>query len=211
MGAVIRLAREEDAWGMLEIYTPIVRETAISFELDPPSVEELQHRVATYLDFAPWLVCCRQESILGYAYASQHRVREAYQWSVDVSVYVNERFRNQGVATALYKSLFGCLALQGFYNAYAGITQPNAVSVTLHEGLGFQPVAKYLIIGLGDFVRAEIELQFFNGNQRFFFTHQKMLIFITGRVHRFNQLFEFQFPKKRNSYYQQDRNNQNQF
>ena len=147
MGAVIRLAREEDAWGMLEIYTPIVRETAISFELDPPSVEELQHRVATYLDFAPWLVCCRQESILGYAYASQHRVREAYQWSVDVSVYVNERFRNQGVATALYKSLFGCLALQGFYNAYAGITQPNAASVALHESLGFQLVGIYRGVG----------------------------------------------------------------
>ena len=97
MGAVIRLAREEDAEGMLEIYAPIVRETAISFELDPPSVEELQHRVATYLNFAPWLVCCRQESILGYASASQHRVREAYQWSVAVSVYVNERFRNQRV------------------------------------------------------------------------------------------------------------------
>ena len=77
--------------------------------------------------------------------------------------------------------------------------------------LRFQPVAKLLIIGRGDFVRAEIELQFFNGNQRFFFTHQKMLIFITGRVHRFHQLLEFQFPKKRNSYCQQDRNDQNQF
>ena len=77
--------------------------------------------------------------------------------------------------------------------------------------LGFQPVAKLLIIGLGDFVRAEVELQFFNGDQRFFFTYQKMLILITGRVYGFHQLFEFQLPKKRDSYCQQDRNDQNQF
>jgi L-amino acid N-acyltransferase YncA len=50
-------------------------------------------------------------------------------------------------ATALYRSLFALLALQGFYNAYAGITLPNPASIGLHESLGFQPVGVYRAVG----------------------------------------------------------------
>jgi L-amino acid N-acyltransferase YncA len=145
--AVIRLATPDDAFGVQAIYAPIVRETAISFELEPPTVAEMQQRIVQTLEHWPWLVCERRGDILGYVYASQHRTRPAYQWSVDVSVYVHPNARRSGVGQALYRSLFALLALQGFYQAYAGITLPNPASVGLHESLGFQPVGVYRAVG----------------------------------------------------------------
>ena len=147
MAATIRLAREQDAERMLEIYAPIVRDTAISFELQPPTLEGFKSRVTENLKVAPWLVCASEGGVLGYAYAGRHRSREAYQWSVDVSVYVAESHHRQGVGRALYTSLIECLRLQGFYNAYAGITLPNPASVALHESLAFEPVGVYRNVG----------------------------------------------------------------
>ncbi len=69
----IRLATARDAEGILAIYAPIVRDTAISFELEPPSIEEMQGRIATTLQQYPWLVCEARGDIAGYAYASRHR------------------------------------------------------------------------------------------------------------------------------------------
>ena len=147
MPAMIRLATPHDAAGVQAIYAPVVRDTAISFELEPPTVEDMQKRIVAVVERMPWLVCEHHGEILGYAYASPHRVRAAYQWSVDVSVYVNPRAHRSGVGRALYTSLLRLLTLQGFYNAYAGITLPNAASVGLHEAVGFVPVGVYRNVG----------------------------------------------------------------
>lgn len=143
----IRLAAEADAEAMLAIYAPIVRETAISFELEPPSVDEFQSRVRSTLARAPWLVCGIDDSIAGYAYAGPLRTRAAYQWSVEVTVYVHEDFRRRGVGSAVYTSLFDCLRLQGYMNAYGGIALPNPGSVGLHESLGFFHIGTYRNVG----------------------------------------------------------------
>jgi len=147
MTATIRLATEADAEGIVAIYAPIVRETAISFEVEAPDVNAMRRRIAETLAHLPWLICERRGEVLGYAYASTHRTRAAYQWSVDVSVYVHARIRRSGVGKALYTSLLRFLDLQGFYNVYAGITLPNPASVRLHESLEFQPVGVYRAVG----------------------------------------------------------------
>jgi phosphinothricin acetyltransferase len=147
MSATIRPATGSDAAGILDIYAPIVRATVISFEFAPPDLTEMQQRIEDTLVRFPWLVCVDEGQILGYAYAGQHRTREAYQWSVDVSVYVHAQARRSGVGTSLYTSLFQVLTLQGFYNAYAGITLPNPASVGLHESLGFQLIGVYRSAG----------------------------------------------------------------
>ena len=147
MTATIRLATEADAEGIVAIYAPIVRETAISFEVEAPDVNAMRRRITETLAHLPWLICERRGEVLGYAYASTHRTRAAYQWSVDVSVYVHARIRRSGVGKALYTSLLRFLDLQGFYNVYAGITLPNPASVRLHESLEFQPVGVYRAVG----------------------------------------------------------------
>lgn len=149
----IRLADEADAPAIRAIYAPIVEESVVSFEDEPPSEAEVADRIGDTRSRYPWLVCerdgpdCDGTEIAGYAYAGQHRKRGAYRWSVDVSVYVAEDHRRAGVATGLYESLFEVLRLQGFYNAYAGIALPNPASVGLHEWLGFEPVGVYESVG----------------------------------------------------------------
>jgi len=143
----MRLARESDGAELAAIYRPWVERTAVSFELQPPDAAEMSRRVASLGAYAPWLVCEGEDGVWGYAYASRHRDRAGYQWSVDVAVYVREDRRRKGVGRALYESLFALLRLQGFVAAHAGITQPNAASVALHEAIGFRRIATYPAVG----------------------------------------------------------------
>jgi len=143
----IRLATDRDAEQVATIYAPNVSDSIISFELEPPSADEMHRRIEVTLERYPWLVCERRGRVLGYAYAGAHGSRAAYQWAVDVSVYVHEEAHRTGVGRALYTSLFAALDLQGFYNAYAGATLPNPASVGLHESVGFRPVGVYRGVG----------------------------------------------------------------
>lgn len=147
MAALIRLATARDAEAVGAIYAPVVADSATSFELEPPTVDEMRMRIASTLERFPWIVCDRAGAVLGYAYASPHRGRAAYLWSVEVSVYVARGARRSGVGRGLYTSLFALLRMQGFHNAYAGVTLPNAASVALHESLGFRAVGVYRRVG----------------------------------------------------------------
>lgn len=145
--AVIRPVEAGDAPGIAAIYAPNVTDAVTSFELEPPDAAELARRIAVTTAAHPWLVCTRAGEVAGYVYASSHLTRAAYQWSANVTVYVDRRLHRSGVGRALYTSLFALLRLQGFYNAYGGITLPNAGSVGLHEAMGFQPVGVYPGVG----------------------------------------------------------------
>jgi phosphinothricin acetyltransferase len=143
----IRLATAHDAEGVAAIYRPVVTGTAISFETSPPDREEMARRIEETLRSYPWLVCEVDGATAGYAYATRHRVRGAYQWSVDTSVYIADAFRRRGVGRGLYTSLFAILAAQGYFNAFAGIALPNAASVALHESMGFELIGVYRRVG----------------------------------------------------------------
>lgn len=143
----VRLADAGDAEAIAAIYAPIVRDTAISFETEPPTPAEMAARIAGTLPRFPWLVMADDDAVLGYAYASSHRERAAYRWSVDVTVYVGETARGQGVGSALYAVLFDSLRRQGFRSAFAGIALPNPGSIALHESVGFRPLGVYDDVG----------------------------------------------------------------
>jgi phosphinothricin acetyltransferase len=147
MTARIRLADAADAEALAAIYRPVVESTTISFETVPPDRDEMARRLAATLAAHPWLVCDIGGRVAGYAYATTHRVRAAYQWSVDTSVYVDAAWRRSGVGRGLYQSLFAILAAQGFFNAFAGIALPNAASVALHEAVGFEALGVYRRVG----------------------------------------------------------------
>jgi phosphinothricin acetyltransferase len=144
---MIRLAGPDDAPQVAAIYAPHVTGASTSFEYVPPDAAEMAARIASTLAYAPYLVLETGGAVRGFAYASKHRERAAYQWSVDVSVYVRQDAQRRGVGRALYESLFALLRLQGFYTAHAGITLPNPASVGLHEALGFRPVGVYRAVG----------------------------------------------------------------
>ncbi|WP_367871026.1 arsinothricin resistance N-acetyltransferase ArsN1 family B [Luteolibacter sp. Populi] len=145
--ALIRSATDRDAEEIQAIYAVIVRTTVTSFEVEPPTTGEMRERMNAVQQRFPWLVWEQDGEVAGYVYASAHRERAAYQWSVNVSAYIHEQYRRRGVGRALYTSLFALLRLQGFYNAYAGVTLPNPGSVGLHEAMGFEPVGVYQKVG----------------------------------------------------------------
>lgn len=144
---IVRPARPEDAEACRAIYAPIVADTVISFETEPPDAAEMAARIARILRTHPWLVAERDGAVIGYAYASLHRDRAAYRWSVDVTAYVAEAARGSGVGRALYDRLIRVLRRQGYRAAFAGVTLPNPASVALHEAVGFKPVGVYPHVG----------------------------------------------------------------
>lgn len=144
---LIRLANVNDAGQILDIYTPYVKNTTISFEWAVPSGNEMENRIMHLLENNPWIVLEENGVISGYAYASKHRERSAYRWSVDVSIYVRQDCHGRGIGKALYTSLFSLLRYQGYYNAYAGICLPNDRSIGIHEYFGFKKIAQYDGVG----------------------------------------------------------------
>jgi L-amino acid N-acyltransferase YncA len=147
MARRIRVAMPADADQIQAIYAPIVRDTTISFEDEPPTVGEMARRIAGTLPTHPYLVCEEDGRVLGYIYTSVLRARAAYRWSVETTVYVDGRTHRRGVGRALYQALLPILRRQGFHGAFAGIALPNAGSVGLHETLGFRPVGVYQDVG----------------------------------------------------------------
>jgi L-amino acid N-acyltransferase YncA len=144
---LIRRARAEDGAGCAAIYAPFVTETAVSFETEPPTAAQMAERIVTCLRTHPWLVAEDGDELLGYAYATTHRQRPAYQWAAEVSVYVAPRAQRRGLGRALYGRLLTDLAACGYRLALAGVTLPNPASVALHEAMGFEPVGVYRGVG----------------------------------------------------------------
>jgi phosphinothricin acetyltransferase len=144
---VIRQACEADAPALLAIYRPYVESSAVSFETVLPTAQEFAARIARAVAGWQWLVAEHEGRCVGYVYGSSHRERAAYRWSVDVSVYVHTDYHRQGVGRGLYLRLFEELALEGYCNAYAGITLPNDASIALHRGVGFEFVGTFKAVG----------------------------------------------------------------
>jgi phosphinothricin acetyltransferase len=123
-----------------------VRDSWISFELDPPDEAEMARRVAEYGASHGWLVAEIDDATAGFAYGSPHRTRAAYASSCDVAVYVDPKFARRGVGRALYTRLLAQLAPR-FHAAFAGIALPNTASIGLHEAMGFIHLGTYRDVG----------------------------------------------------------------
>lgn len=136
----IRNAQVEDAANLVAIYAPYVEKTAITFETQVPAVEDFANRIEKTLKKFPYLVAVEEGQIVGYAYASTYYARAAYDWTVEMSVYVQKEARGKGIGTLLYNALEKELTARGFKNFLACIALPNPASIALHEKRGYQQV-----------------------------------------------------------------------
>lgn len=144
---VIRNAQVEDAANLVAIYAPYVEKTAITFETQVPAVEDFANRIEKTLKKFPYLVAVEEGQIVGYAYASTYYARTAYDWTVEMSVYVQKEARGKGIGTLLYTTLEEELTARGFKNFLACIALPNLASIALHEKRGYQQVAHFKKVG----------------------------------------------------------------
>ena len=163
----IRVATPADAAALLDVYAPYVRDTAITFEYEVPSVEEFANRIRQTLERYPYLVAVQTPPtdaapcdagpddcprILGYAYAGPFHARPAYDWAVETSIYVRQGIRRAGVGRALHEALEHALTTQGILNMEACIAYPPAGvadeyltldSVRFHEHMGYRMVGRF--------------------------------------------------------------------
>jgi phosphinothricin acetyltransferase len=143
----IRLIRDSDYAGVLAVYTPYVLDTVITFEYEVPTLDEFTKRLSTIAKYYPVLVCEVDGDIVAYCYGSIHRVKTAYQWSVESTIYIAEAYHHKGLAAIMYTCLFDILRLQGFINVYAGISVPDGKSDKFHPKFGFKYLGVFPKIG----------------------------------------------------------------
>jgi L-amino acid N-acyltransferase YncA len=140
-------ADETDASACAEIYAPYVIDTAISFEVEPPTATQMLERIRDAQAHHAWLVAEVDDVIVGYAYGHSFAPRAAYRFSCESSIYVAGDRRRTGLGSALYIALLDHLADRGYRTVLAGVTMPNAASDRLHRSLGFTEAALYRRVG----------------------------------------------------------------
>lgn len=146
----IRAALPSDAKAMQAIYAPYVEQTAVTFEYAVPSVEEFCRRLEAVRAKYPWLVAEVDGRVVGYAYASTFKARDAYRWSVETSIYVDASMKRGGIGGRLYEALEQRLREQGILNLNACISYVDPEdefltldSVRFHERMGYVTVAHF--------------------------------------------------------------------
>ena len=140
---MIRLAKESDIPAILEIYSPYVLNTAISFEYTVPTLAEFTQRFRDIIRQFPWIVWEEDGQVLGYAYGSLPFGRAAYHWVAASSIYLAPSAQGRGIGRKLYGALEAVLTAQGYRKTYAIITSDNPGSLCFHEKLGFRFLARF--------------------------------------------------------------------
>lgn len=144
----LRDATLDDAAAIAAIYNHFVLTTTISFEEERATDADMGQRIAAVRDAdLPWLVAIVDDNVAAYAYATRWRVRPAYRYSVETSVYVAPALARQSLGHALYQVLLERLRRQGIHLAVGGIALPNDASIALHEKMGFEKVAHFSEVG----------------------------------------------------------------
>lgn len=144
---MIRKAIIEDAQQIAEIYNYYIINSWATFEEKQLSTEEMRDRIkAGYLKY-PWLVCDKDQEVLGYAYANAWKQRSAYKLTVESTVYLKSEAISMGVGSLLYDELITQLTDLGFHAVIGGISLPNEASIALHEKFGFVKVAQFKEVG----------------------------------------------------------------
>lgn len=144
----VRAATPQDAEQLLELYTPFVISedssiSNVSFELEAPELEEFRQRIVDISSQYPYLVGEVNGQILGYVYCHPYRERLAYQWSVEVTIYLAPEGQGKGLGRVLYEAMEEILRLQGITMLYSCITLGNEHSIKMHEALGYRLIGTF--------------------------------------------------------------------
>jgi phosphinothricin acetyltransferase len=148
MDRMIRPAVPADCTALSSIYNHYITNTAVTFEEEPVSADEIESRLrGVQAATLPWLVAEMDQAVVGYAYATKWKGREAYRLSVETSVYLHPEATGRQIGTLLYRDLLSRLRAMKLHVVIGGIALPNPASIALHERFGFAKVAHFREVG----------------------------------------------------------------
>lgn len=139
----IRPGTHGDLEQLNELYNHYVRTSPVTFDLEEISMDARREWFEGFGGRYQLFVAVEEERVLGYAHSKQFRPKQAYETSVETTVYIAHDSVGLGLGRALYRVLFDALTTEDIHRAYAGITVPNAASFALHESFGFRQVAYF--------------------------------------------------------------------
>ncbi len=144
---MIREVRPEDGEAIWKIYCHYVRESTYTFELEPPSREEMERRTALFAADNPYFVWEENGKVGGYCYAHPWRVRGAYKKTFETTIYLAPEMCGRGIGRAMMEHLIEVCRKRGCRVLIACITEENTASKMLHEKLGFEKVSHFKKVG----------------------------------------------------------------
>ncbi|MDR0348312.1 MAG: GNAT family N-acetyltransferase [Tannerella sp.] len=144
---MLRKVTVNDACSIAHIYNHYVKNTDITFEIEPVTDSEMRQRILDISARYPYIVCEESGRIAGYSYASLWKKREAYHHTVESTVYLHPSFQGKGIGTLLMHELLNELKKIQIHAVVACITLPNPDSIKLHEKLGFRQVSVFREVG----------------------------------------------------------------
>jgi L-amino acid N-acyltransferase YncA len=139
----VRPASAQDATACVASYRPYVQNTAISWEIDVPTVDEMAARIDGLRSTHEWLVLERDDQIIGFACGQPLKRLAAFRWSPETGIYVDVDHDRAGAGRELFSQLLRRLTERGYRQAFAGITQPNEASNSFHRSFGFRDAGLY--------------------------------------------------------------------
>jgi len=143
----IRKAQPSDTQAILDIYTPFIKDSPATFETEIPSLPDFQARIDQIQLNMPWIIAEVDGKIIGYAYSNDHRKRDCYRWTKELSVYLLPEAKGQGIAVKLYDELINQLQDLGINTVLAGITLSQEQSIKFHDKYGFKKIGVYRSVG----------------------------------------------------------------
>jgi len=141
----IRPAIAADLARLTEIYNYYVIHTPVTFDIEPYTVERRAGWFSQFLLSGRYrlFVAERSGSVLGYAGTTRFRPKQAYETTVETSIYCAPEAVGQGIGSQLYRVLFQALDGEDIRRFVAGYTLPNPASTALHERFGFKRVGVF--------------------------------------------------------------------
>lgn len=144
---MIRNATESDADGICAIYNTYIKETRITFEENPVSVDEMISRIQVVTKNHPWLVYEERGIVIGYTYATRWKQRPAYRHTAETAIYLDSEHLGKKIGTKLKGAMIDKLRETGFHCIISGIALPNPASIALCEKFGFKKIAHFKEVG----------------------------------------------------------------
>ncbi len=144
---MIRHVKPSDAKKICSIYNEYIKNSRVTFEETPKTVDEIASRIETITESYPWIVYEENGNVIGYTYASKWKERSAYRYTVETAIYLDSRHHGKGIGTKLKGSMIDELRQRSFHSVISGIALPNPASIALCEKFGFKKIAHFKEVG----------------------------------------------------------------